>query len=102
VTALEVLALALWTPVGVFGLWLVVTGRRLIGFPKWLKEGWQLRVLGLMYVVLGGYFAYRALRDGSFAPDGVFGAYLALILAGLFALYRRQKTRRTETVGPRP
>jgi hypothetical protein len=100
--ALELLAVAFWTPIGVFGFWILMTGRRLFGLPKWLKEGWQLRVFGLICALMAGYFSYRAVRDGSYAPDGLIGGYTALVIGALVALYRRQKTRRSEAVGPQP
>jgi hypothetical protein len=93
--AFEVLAVAMWIPLGVFGIWLLVTGRRMIfGLPKGMKEGWQLRVFGLAYVVMAGYVTYRAIHDGTYAADAVVFSYVGLIAVALFALYRRQKARR--------
>jgi hypothetical protein len=95
--ALELLALAFWIPIGVLGLWLLATGRRtFFGLPKWPKEGWLLRVFGLVYVLLPGYFIYRAIHDASFAPDGVVAGYAVLIGVALVALYRRQMARRAQ------
>ena len=90
---LEVLALALWIPLGVAGVWLLATGRKILGLPKWLKEGWQLRVFGLAYFVIAGYLTYRAIHDGSFSADGLVAGYVAVVALVLVAIYRRQKAR---------
>jgi hypothetical protein len=93
VVVLEVLALALWIPLGVAGVWLLATGRKIWGLPTWLKEGWQLRVFGLAYFVIAGYLTYRAIHDGSFSADGLVAGYVAVVALGLVAIYRRQKAR---------
>ncbi len=51
----------------------------IFGLPKGMKEGWQLRVFGLAYVLMAGYISYRAIRDGSVAADGVVIGYVVLI-----------------------
>jgi hypothetical protein len=100
---LELLALALWIPLGVFGLWLLVTGRPMFfELPKGLKEGWQLRVFGLAYLVMAGYLTYRAIHDGSFSADGLVAGYVALVALVLVALYRRRKAGTQQATGPRP
>jgi hypothetical protein len=100
---LEVLALALWIPLGLVGLWFLVTGRKIIyGLPRGLKEGWQMRVFGLAYTLMTGYISFLAIRDGSVAADGVVIGYVALIGVVLYALYRRQKARRAEAIVSRP
>jgi|ERR1700686_38913 len=97
---LELLALVLWIPIGVVGFWLLVTGRRMMfGLPKGLKEGRQLRVFGLAYVLAGGYFTYRATRDGSFVVDGLVMGYAVLIVLALAGLYRWQKASRAGAAG---
>ena len=90
---LEVLALALWIPLGVAGVWFLATGRKIFGLPKGLKEGWQLRMSGLAYFVLAGYLVYRAIHDGSYSADGLVAGYVAVVALGLVAIYRRQKGR---------
>ena len=90
---LEVLALALWLPLGVAGVWFLATGRKILGLPKGLKERWQLRVSGLAYFVIAGYLTYRAIHDGSFNADGLVAGYVAVVALGLVAIYRRQKAR---------
>ena len=90
---LEVLALALWIPLGVAGVWLLATGRLILGLPKWLKEGWRLRVFGLAYVLMAGYLVYRAIHDGSFSAGGLVAGYVAVVALVLVAIYRRQKGR---------
>jgi hypothetical protein len=95
--AIEALALVLWIPLGLIGLWLLMTGRKMIyGLPKGLKEGWQLRVFGLAYVLMTGYISYRAIRDGSVAADGVFMGYAVVLAVALVALYRGRKANRAE------
>ena len=94
--ALEGLALALWIPLGVIGLWFLVTGRRIFGLPKGYKDGWLLRVFGLAYVLIAGYVSYRAIHDRTFSADGVVFGYVALVAMALVALYRRRKARRAE------
>ncbi len=90
---LEVLALALWIPLGVVGVWLLATGRMIFGLPKGLKEGWQLRVFGLAYSLMAGYLSYRAVHDGTFSADGVVFGYVALVALVLVAFYRRPKAK---------
>jgi hypothetical protein len=99
---LEVLALALWIPLGVAGVWLLATGRMIFGLPTWLKEGWQLRVFGLAYVLMAGYLVYRAIHDGSFSADGLVGGYVAVVAVVLVALYRRRKAQTKQATAPRP
>ncbi len=100
--ALEVLALALWIPLGVAGVWLLATGRLIFGLPKWLKEGWRLRVFGLAYFVIAGYLTYRAIHDGSFSADGLVAGYVAVVALVLVAFYRRRQARTQQATGPRP
>jgi hypothetical protein len=94
--AFEVIALALWIPLGVVGAWLLVTGRRIVGLPMGMKDGWLLRVAGLIYLLGAGYFTYRAIHDGSPAVDGIVMGYVVLIALALFALYRRRKATPAE------
>jgi hypothetical protein len=102
VVVLEVLALALWIPLGVAGVWFLATGRKIFGLPKGLKEGWRLRVFGLAYVLMAGYLVYRAIHDGSFSGDGLVAGYVALVALVLVAFYRRRQARTQQATGPRP
>ena len=91
---LEVLALALWIPLGVAGVWLLASGRRTIfGLPKGLQEGWRLRVFGLAYFLMAGCLVYRAIHDGTFSADGLIFGYVTLVALILVAFYRREKAR---------
>jgi hypothetical protein len=94
--ALGFLALVLWIPLGVVGVWLLVTGRRIAGRPKGLKEGLQLRIFGLAYVLAAGYVTYRAIHDGSYEVDGLVMGYAVLIVLAMVALYRWRKARQVE------
>ena len=101
--ALELLALALWIPIGLLGLWLLVTGRRpCFGLPKGFKEGWQLRVLGLAYFLVPVYPIYRVVRDRSYPVDGIILGYAVVIALALAALYRWQKAKRSAAAGSQP
>jgi hypothetical protein len=93
----ELLALVMYVPLAVAGLWLLVTGRRMIfGLPKGMKEGWQLRAFGAVYVLGSSWVIYRAIHDGTYAADAIVFAYVALFaVAGIF-VYRRRKARRAE------
>jgi hypothetical protein len=76
--AFQVLGLALWGTVAVMGAWLLVTGRHLVfGLPVGPREGWPLRVFGLIYLAAGTFLAYRAVQ-GSFSPEGIVFSYVAL------------------------
>jgi hypothetical protein len=96
--ALELLALALWLPLAVVGLWLLATGRRILGLPKGLTKSWQLRVFGLAYVVMAGYLTYRAVHDRSVAIDGLVMGYAVAVVVGLVVLNRRLRAGRTERI----
>jgi cobalamin synthase len=86
--AFQVLGLALWGTVGVIGAWLLVTGRHVFfGLTIGPREGWQLRVLGLAYLVGGAFLAYRAAQ-GSFSPEGIVFSYVALGLV-VWTAWRR-------------
>jgi hypothetical protein len=53
-------------------------------------------MFGLVYVLLGGYFAYRAIHDGTFSADGLVGGYTASIVS-LIALNRKAKRAEVES-----
>jgi hypothetical protein len=96
--AFQALAFVLWGLVAVFGAWLLVTGRLLFGLPTWAREGWPLRVFGLMLSVAGTVLAYRALQ-GSFSPEGIVFSYVALLLV-VWGAWR--KSRSADAAGPQP
>lgn len=90
--ALELLGLGPWVVLLVFGAWLVLTGRRPIPWlPEGVREGWRLRLYGLVCCVVGAFFVYRVTL-GTFSPEGIFFSYLALGVAVLTA-WRRARTR---------
>ena len=88
--AFQVLGLVLWGFVAVLGAWLLVTGRHLIfGLPMGTRDGWQMRISGLVYFVAGSFFAYRAFQS-SFSPEGIFFSY---VIVALVVWSARQKAR---------
>jgi hypothetical protein len=94
VVVLEVLGVGLWAVLGLAGAWWLVTGRKMrYGLPKGMKEGWPMRVMGLVYVLLAGYLIYQAFH-GSFYAGGVILAYFFLGLALVVFLNGRRKARR--------
>jgi hypothetical protein len=93
--AFQVLGLALWGFVAVFGAWLLVTARPL---PAWALDGWKLRVFGLVLAVAGAFLAYRAIK-GWFSPEGIVFSYVALGLV-LWSTWR--KARQVEHSQPGP
>jgi hypothetical protein len=85
VEMLRVVALILWLSVAVFGSWLLLTGRHVIfGLPKGIRDGWPMRMFGLVYCAAGAYFSFSVIQ-GSFTPEGIAFGYVSLvsvILAG--------------------
>ena len=59
-----VIGIVIWLFLGMGGVWLLVTGRKMLfGLPRDFREGWPVRVFGLAYVVMAalvGYGGYRA------------------------------------------
>ncbi len=93
---IEVLGVGLWAVLGLAGAWWLMTGRRFIfGLPKGMKEGWPMRVMGLVYLLFAGYLIYKAFH-GSFYADGVILAYFFLGLA--LVLYWNGRRRRARGV----
>src|SRR5258708_4467969 len=97
--AFQVLGLALWGTVGVIGAWLLLTGRHLFfGPPIGPREGWPLRLFGLIYLVGGTFLAYRAAR-GSFSPEGIVFSYVGLGLV-VWTAWRKSRTVERSQPGP--
>jgi hypothetical protein len=95
--AFQVLGLTLWGLVAIIGAWLLCTGRHVFfGLPIGAREGWSLRVFGLIYLVAGTFLAYRAVQ-GSFSPEGVVFSYVAL---GLVVWTAWRKSRPTQPLNP--
>jgi hypothetical protein len=93
VVVLEVLGVALWSVLGVAGAWWLLTGRKMIfELPKGIREGWFLRVLGLLYLLLAAFLIYQVFR-GSFYPDGVVFSYVFLAVALAVTLNSRRRQR---------
>jgi hypothetical protein len=95
--AFQVFGFALWGCVAVIGAWLLVTGRHVFfGLPIGAREGWPLRVFGLIYFVAGAFLAYRATQ-GPISPDGII---LNAVTFGLVIWSARQKARTVERSQP--
>ncbi len=89
--AFQVLGLVLWSLVAIAGARLLITGRHLLfGLPNGPREGWPLRVFGLIYLVAGTFLSYRAAQ-GSFSPEGIVFSYVALGLV-VWTTCRRWRT----------
>ena len=65
--------------------------------PNGPREGWPLRVFGLIFLVAGTFLAYRAVK-GSFSPEGIVFSYVALGLV-VWTTWRKS---RTAGAGPQP
>jgi hypothetical protein len=93
--ALELLGLAPCMVMGVLGYALLVTGRKLrFGIPAGIREGWPLRVFGLVYLMAGLFFASRVIQ-GSFEPAALIATYLALAVGVLLSVdgWRRVRSQ---------
>ena len=90
--ALDLVGLVPWVALVVFGGWLIVTGRRPIPWlPEGIREGWRLRLYGLVCAVIAAFFIYRVIL-GSFSPEGIFFSYVALGV-GVFTAWRKPQSR---------
>ena len=100
--ALELLGLIPSLTMGVLGSALLLTGRRLrFGLPYGIREGWPLRVFGLVYFAAGIYFTSRVVQ-GSSEQDALIGAYVSLALGVFASVGQWRKGRAREAVGPQP
>jgi hypothetical protein len=98
VLVLEALGIALWSVLGLGGVWLLLTGRRTIfGLPKGIREGLRLRAFGALYFLLAAFLIFQASR-GSFSPDAVVFAYafFGVALVVVLTQRRRQRAGRTD------
>jgi O-antigen ligase len=92
VVALDLVGLVPWVALFVFGAWLVATGRRPISWlPEGIREGWRLRLYGLVCCAFGAFFLYR-ISLGGFSTEGIFFSYVALGV-GLLTAWRRAQSR---------
>lgn len=95
---LDLLGLPPWVVLLVFGAWLVLTGRRPIPWlPEGIREGWRLRLYGLVCAVIAVFFIYRLIL-GSLSPEGVFFSYVAFAV-GVFTAWRRSQGRAARPPG---
>jgi hypothetical protein len=93
--AVTVVGLVPWVLATTVGAALIVTGRPLpLAIRSGVREGWRIRLAGLVYCVIGlGYF-YLVLRSGGMYFDAVVGGYLALA-AGIWYAARQARTTAT-------
>jgi hypothetical protein len=97
VLVLEALGIALWSVLGLGGVWLLLTGRRTIfGLPKGIREGWRLRMFGALYFLIAAFLIFQASR-GSFSPDAIVFAYGSLGVALVVVLTQMRKQRAGRT-----
>ncbi|MFI5283015.1 MAG: hypothetical protein ACHQ0J_07785 [Candidatus Dormibacterales bacterium] len=84
--AVTVVGLLPWVLATVVGAALMVTGRPLpLAVSGGVREGWRIRLAGLVYCVIGlGYF-YLVLRSGGMYFDAMVGGYLGLAAAIWYA-----------------
>jgi hypothetical protein len=93
VLVLEALGIAFWSVLGLGGVWLLLTGRRTIfGLPKGIREGWRLRLFGLLYFLLTAFLIFQASR-GSFSPEAIVFTYAFFAIALVVGLTQRRSTR---------
>src|ERR1700736_2248251 len=96
----RLLGVAMWILIGISGAWLLITGRRMFwGLPKGLREGWPLRVFGLVYCVAAAIVLLESLR-GVFNPAGSAFAFAALVV-GLIVVWVKGG-QREEASGTKP
>jgi len=87
------MGIAVWSVLGLGGAWLLLTGRRTIfGLPKGIREGWRLRLFGLLYFLIAAFLIFQASR-GSFSPEGIVFTYAFFAIALVVGLTQRQNTR---------
>ncbi len=89
--AYELLGLGPWLFTMVVGGWFLLTGRELIAwFPAGVREGWRLRLVGLVYCVVGTFFTYQVIGR-SVSPEFIAFSYVGLGIA-LWSGWRKAQT----------
>jgi hypothetical protein len=89
--AYDLLGLPPWLFTVVMGGWFLLTGRDLIPWvPAEVREGWRLRLVGLVCCLGGAFFTYQVIK-GSFSPEAIAFSYVGLGLA-LWRGWRKART----------
>jgi hypothetical protein len=88
VEMLRVFGFALWLSLAVLGAWLLLTGRHVVfGLPMGVRDGWPMRLFGLVYFLAGTFISYRVIQ-GSFSPEGIVFGYVSLVALVLIAWWK--------------
>jgi hypothetical protein len=104
--AVGLIGIGLWVVIGVGGVWMLITGRKIVfGLPRDYREGWPVRAFGLAELLLGifvGVESYRVIRGAP--PSNVVLSYglpvFAAILLLLLIWGRPKKANRTQASPP--
>ena len=93
-----VIALVIWLLLGLAGAWHLITGRKMVfGLPRDFREGWPVRVFGLVNVLLAAFVAYQDYRlsQGLSVPGGIVFVYTSVTFAVLLVVLAVLDHRRT-------
>jgi hypothetical protein len=104
--AVGLIGIGLWAVIGVGGVWMLITGRKIVfGLPRDSREGWPVRAFGLAELLLGIFVwveAYRVSRGAS--PSNVFLISGLLVFAAILLVLliwgRPNKANRTQASPP--
>jgi hypothetical protein len=89
--AYDLLGLPPWLFMVVMGGWFLLTGRDLIAWvPAGVREGWRLRLVGLVCCLVGAFLAFQVIK-GSFSPEAIAISYVTLGIA-LWTGWRKART----------
>jgi hypothetical protein len=87
VIALTVVGLVPWLVLVAAGSVLVLTGRHLpFGMPPRVREGWPLRLGGLVCCAIGFGYVSVVVRAGGMYSDAVLGSYIILAAGAWYNL----------------
>ena len=96
-----VIGLVIWLILGLDGAWHLITGRKSVfGLPRDFREGWPLRIFGLVNLLIAAFVVYESYRasQGLSVPGGISFVYGAIaysvLLVVLAALDRRRPVGR--------
>ncbi len=103
-----ILVLVAYFPLTALGVWSLVTGRRFsigssVAIPQWpFREGWPIRILGLVDVVVAGFICVYVVLTGT-RWETVIALYLfgGLAAAGLIRRTRKANAGPGSVTAPR-